>query len=153
LLDMLRIPADTFRLFVTSGVINARFGTLVAAVHTLTVAVLGTCAVTGTLRLDVRKMLRFGLVTALLTAGIVGGTRVLLQAELNRPYNMDAVLASMQMLRDRGPARVFKRGEAVPPLPAVATTVLERVRKRGALRVGYFDDSLPYAFFNQRSEL
>ena len=28
LLDMLRIPADTFRLFLTSGVVNARFGTL-----------------------------------------------------------------------------------------------------------------------------
>ncbi len=50
LLDLLRIPADTFRLFVTTGVVNARFGTLVAAVHTLAVALLGTCAVAGALR-------------------------------------------------------------------------------------------------------
>ena len=49
LLDLFRIPADTFQLFVT-GVVNARFGTLVAAVHTLAIAVLGTCAVTGTLQ-------------------------------------------------------------------------------------------------------
>ena len=60
LLDMLRIPADTFQLFVTSGIVNARFGTLVAAVHTVAVAVLGTCAVTGALRFDARKLLRFG---------------------------------------------------------------------------------------------
>ncbi len=44
LLDMLRLPSDAFRLFVTSGLVNARFGTLVAAVHTLVVAILGTCA-------------------------------------------------------------------------------------------------------------
>ncbi|TDI46453.1 MAG: hypothetical protein E2P02_05010 [Acidobacteria bacterium] len=33
LLDLFRIPADMFELFVASGVINARFGTLVAAMH------------------------------------------------------------------------------------------------------------------------
>ena len=63
LLDLFRIPADTFRLFVASGIVNARFGTLVAAVHTLAIAVLGTCAVTGTLRVDARKLVRFAIVT------------------------------------------------------------------------------------------
>ena len=56
LLDMLHVPADTFQLFVTSGIVNARFGTLVAAVHTVTIALLGTCAVTGALRFDARKI-------------------------------------------------------------------------------------------------
>ena len=44
LLDLFRIPADTFQLFLATGVVNARFGTLLAAVHTLTVALLGACA-------------------------------------------------------------------------------------------------------------
>ena len=68
LLDLLRIPADTFRLFVTSAIVNARFGTLLAAVHTLAIAVLGTCAVTGTLAFNGRKLLRFAIITTLLTA-------------------------------------------------------------------------------------
>ena len=38
LLDLFRIPADTFQLFVATGVINSRFGTLTAAVHTIVVA-------------------------------------------------------------------------------------------------------------------
>ena len=45
LLDLFRIPADTFQLFLATGVINSRFGTLVAAMHTLTVALLGACAI------------------------------------------------------------------------------------------------------------
>ena len=49
LLDTFRIPADTFQLFLASGVVNSRFGTLVAAMHTLTVALLGTCAMIGAL--------------------------------------------------------------------------------------------------------
>ena len=47
MLDLLRIPADTFRLFVGSAIVNARFGTLLAAVHTVAVAVIGTCAMKG----------------------------------------------------------------------------------------------------------
>ena len=56
LLDLFRIPADTFQLFLASGVVNARFGTLMAAVHTLAMALLGTCAVTGRLRVQPRPV-------------------------------------------------------------------------------------------------
>jgi Na+/H+-dicarboxylate symporter/ABC-type amino acid transport substrate-binding protein len=153
LLDLFRIPADTFQLFVASGVVNARFGTLVAAVHTLVVAVLGTCAVSGALAIDSRKLIRFGLATLILTTGTVGGIRFLLQEGLVTPYEKDRVLAGMQLSRDRGEARVFDAPDHAPSMPAVTTSVLDRVRERGVLRVGYFDDSLPYAFVNQRGDL
>ena len=153
LLDLLHIPADTFRLFVTSGIVNARFGTLVAAMHTLAVAVLGTCAVTGTLTLNPRKIGRFVLVTAIATLAVVGGTRVLLRDFTTHAYDQDLRLTSMGMLRDRGTARVFRSLAEATPLPVVKTSVLDRVRDRGILRVGYFDDSLPYVFFNVRGEL
>jgi len=153
LLDLFRIPSDTFRLFVTSAIVNARFGTLVAAVHTISMAVLGTCAVTGTLKIDGRKLLRFGVITAVLTTAVVSGSRLVLQFALNRPYDKDITLTGMGMLRDRGTAQVFKDQQDVLPLPAATTTVLDRVRRRGALRVGYFEDSLPYVFLNSRGEL
>jgi ABC-type amino acid transport substrate-binding protein len=153
LLDLLRIPADTFRLFVTSGIVNARFGTVLAAVHTLAIAVLGTCAVTRTLTFDGRKLLRFAIATGLSTIAIVGGTRVLLRVGLERPHDSEALVSGMRPLRDRGGTRVFDRREDAPPLPAVTTSVLNRVRDRGILRVGYFDDSLPYVFRNRHGEL
>jgi len=153
LLDMLRIPADTFQLFLTSGVINARFGTLVAAVHTVTVALISACAVSGRLRLDARKLARFGAVTAALLAATVGGLHVLLAYELKTPYDKDQILANMEATRDRGRARVFRPGDAVPPLPAVTTSVADRVRARKAIRIGYFEDSLPYVFVNVKGDL
>ena len=54
LLDLFRIPADTFQLFLATGVINSRVGTLVAAMHTVTVALLGACAIGGMLRFERR---------------------------------------------------------------------------------------------------
>jgi len=47
LLDLFRIPSDTFQLFLATGVVNSRVGSLVAAVHTVVVALLVSCAVTG----------------------------------------------------------------------------------------------------------
>jgi Na+/H+-dicarboxylate symporter/ABC-type amino acid transport substrate-binding protein len=153
LLNLLRIPTDTLRLFVTSGILNARFGTLVAAMHTLAVAVLATCSANGTLTMDARKIGRFVAITIIATLAVVGSTRVLLRGAMNRPYDKDVMLTGMGMLHDRGSAQVFQNAHDAPPLPAVTTSVLDRVRSRGTLRIGYFDDSLPYVFTNVRGEL
>jgi ABC-type amino acid transport substrate-binding protein len=40
-----------------------------------------------------------------------------------------------------------------PPLPRSGATLLEAVRARGRLRVGYLDDQMPYSYFNARGEL
>src|SRR4030095_3810353 len=101
------IPADTFRLFITSAIVNARFGTLLAAVHTLALAVLGTCAVTRPLTFDGRKLLRFAVITVLLTIAVVGATGLLLRLPVQRSGDQEAVLSGMTPLRDRGSARVF----------------------------------------------
>jgi len=57
----------------------------------------------------------------------------------------------MEPTRDRGPMRVF--GDDAPPLPPPATSVLDRIRTRRAIRIGYFDDSLPFAFVNRQGAL
>src|SRR5260221_1703916 len=99
-------PTHAFHLFVASGIIHERFGTLLAAVHTLAVAVLGICAVNGTMALSVRKVARFAIVTVLLTAGVLGGARVLLRTLLSHPYTKDMALTGIELLHNRGSASV-----------------------------------------------
>ena len=151
LLDMFRIPADTFQLYLATGVVSARFGTLLSAVHTLAVAILGSCAVAGVLHVNTGRLLRFVGTTFLLGVVLLGGTRLLVGRFAGQPYEQHKVLASMETLRDRGDAVVY-RG-AAPPLGAPAGSVLDRVRERGHLRVGYFEDSLPFVFTNARGNL
>ena len=151
LLDMFRIPADTFQLFLTTGVVNSRFGTVLSAVHTLVVAIVGTCAVVGIIRFDARKLLRFAVTTAVLTAATIAGTRLLVTRLAGQTYDKDKVIAGMQVLRDRGPVRVYTT--PAPPLPPLTGSLLDRVRQRRMLRVGYLPDSLPYAFTNTAGDL
>ena len=100
LLDTFRVPADTFQLFLATGIVNARFGTLVAAVHTLT--------------LEPARHLRHrrpasgqwtrnccatAIVTATLAVAIVASTRVVAARVVGGSYNLDQALMTMGMLR------------------------------------------------------
>jgi Na+/H+-dicarboxylate symporter len=151
LLDLFRIPADTFQLFLATGVINSRFGTLVAAMHTLTVALLGTCAIAGMVRIERRAVLRYVAITAVLAIAVLGGTRALFAGLLRPAYTRDQVLAGMHLLRQPAPATVH----SVMPADARPHTrpILEAVRERGVLRVGYMPDALPFSFFNAKGDL
>jgi Na+/H+-dicarboxylate symporter len=155
LLDLFRIPADTFQLFLASGVINSRFGTLVAAMHTLAVALLGTCAMAGALRLERRRVVRYAVITAVLTAGFIGGGRMLFGRAMYQEYSKDKVLAGMHLMRDQARAVVHKGPAGTGTRSAVseAGPRLDIIRRRGVLTVGYMPDSLPFAFFNAAGDL
>ena len=149
LLDVFRIPADTFQLFIATGVINSRFGALVAAVHTVAVALLGSAAIAGTLRFDARRLMRYAITTALLTTVILGGLRLTFRTVLAHEFRGADVVYGMTNLLDAEPARVV---EAAPPTPEPPPT-LERIRASGTLRVGFMESRLPFAFRNARQEL
>jgi Na+/H+-dicarboxylate symporter/ABC-type amino acid transport substrate-binding protein len=150
LLDLFRIPADTFQLFLATGVINARVGSLVAAVHTLTVALLVSCAVTGHLRWRRGPLLWYAGVTAVLVIVVLGGTRLLFATGLSSEYSKDKVLASMRLLRDPVDATVARTES---PAPVTDLPPLETIEARKVLRVGYVTEALPFAFFNERGDL
>jgi Na+/H+-dicarboxylate symporter/ABC-type amino acid transport substrate-binding protein len=152
LLDLFRIPHDTFQLFLATGVVNARVGSAVAAMHTLVVAILGSFALAGLLRIDRRRLVRYLAVTAVLTVGTLGGLRLLFAFAFEQAYTKDEVLAAMQ--RIRGGVEAVVRREAVPPLAEPREgSLLARIRARAVLRVGYTPDNPPYSFFNARGEL
>ena len=112
LLDLFRVPADTFQLFIASGIVNSRFGTLVAAMHTVVMALLGTCAATGGLRWRPLALARYALTTVALTLLVIGGIRLLAARGLVPVYTGGDVLAAMTV-EPRAGAIVL--GQAVPP--------------------------------------
>lgn len=149
LLDAFRIPADTFQLFVATGVINSRFGALVAAVHTITVALLGSAAIAGTLRFDSRRVVRYLVTTVALTTVILGGLRLAFQTALSPEFGGTETVYSMANLLDPAPARVVE----APAASADLQPTLEHIRASGVLRVAFQEGRLPFAFRNGRQEL
>ena len=152
LLDLFGIPADTFHLFQVTSVVNARFGTLVAGSHTIAVALLGTWALAGGWHVDARRVGRYVAITALLGVFTVVGVQTLLARTLSNEYDRDKVIAKMQLLTTRDRAVEYRRSADVPADTNTAPA-LDRIRQRGAMRVGYLPDSLPFVYENAAGRL
>ena len=155
LLDVVQIPADTFQLYLTTGVINARFGTLTSAMYMVTLALAGSYALAGNLRLSPARILRYVLVTAGLTVATLTATGGLLRILGAGTYDEDRVVEGMKLLRPATvKASVLRQAPTEPlPLPKDSPSVLEAIRARGRMRVGYVDGAMPYSYFNSRGEL
>ena len=99
LLDFARVPADTFQLFVATGVLNSRFGTLAAAIAH------GRPRPGGHLRAERppapvgARVLRYVLVTAGLTAATLAGLAVALRALGGGTYEGARLASEMGLLR------------------------------------------------------
>jgi len=154
LLDLFRIPSDTFQLFLATSVVNSRFGTLLAAMHTVAVAILGTWAMAGAIRIDARRLTRYAIVTLTLTVGTVGGVRALVGQMIGKGYEGNQILGRMR-LGGGGPVPTIAQAPAVdaPAATASARPVLDEMRARRALRAGFLPDSLPFAYRNAAGEI
>jgi len=149
LLDLFRIPADTFQLFVATSVINSRFGTLTAAVHTIVVALVGSAAVAGTMKIEARKMIRYLVITGVLTIAVVGGLRVVFRTWLPHEFKGHEIVYGMTNLLEHDPTVVVPQ---FPPEDA-SGPMLDTIRSRGTLRVGLVVPRLPFVFRNGRGDL
>ena len=153
LLDLVRVPADLFQLFVVSGVLNSRFGAMASAMHTLVVARARHLPGHRPRRLRRRELLRYLLVSALLVAAAVLGTRGILARVLPDPRGGAELLAASRRARPLAPATLLR----TPPAPPSRARSAERASRRscasGRLRVGFDDDRSPWAYVNAKGEV
>jgi Na+/H+-dicarboxylate symporter/ABC-type amino acid transport substrate-binding protein len=154
LLDLFRIPADTFQLFLATGVINSRFGTLVAGVHTVAVGLLGSAAIAGRLDFNLRRLLRFFVSTAVLSAAIILGLRAGFATFLDAAADGRDVVNALQPIASPlvDDAQVRRPADGPDAALPAQNGVLAAIYDRQTLRVGV-GDTMPYAFRNDRGQL
>jgi Na+/H+-dicarboxylate symporter/ABC-type amino acid transport substrate-binding protein len=152
LFDLLRLPADLFQVFLTVDVIGSRFGTLLAGMHIIAIALIGTYALCGSVRIRPAPLLRLVLVTSALAGAGLTAVRAFYTWGYVAPYTKAQILSGLQLSEAPPPRRVFREpppDEAAQPVPLGP----DRIKQRGALRVCYTPDEYPLAFFNAAGEL
>ena len=152
LLDMLRIPADMFELFLVSTLVNTRFSTLVAAMHVVFLGVAGTAAITGHLKFNLPKLIRFGVITLGLTVLMVIGGRLYLGWVVDANANTEQIVRSMKLQGVIVSARVYRERPKLE-LPKAGAPRMPAILKRKSVRIGYIPDRVPYSYFNEDNEL
>jgi Na+/H+-dicarboxylate symporter/ABC-type amino acid transport substrate-binding protein len=152
LLDLLRVPADMFQLFVAVGFVNFRFTTLAAVMHTLVLSILSWAAVTGRMHLRVALLVRYLVVSALLLVLVLGGARIFFAATLEGAYSDYELITERAPMIEADPATILSELPPISPHEDLSVPVLERVARRGVLRVGY-NEMIPLAYTNESGEL
>jgi ABC-type amino acid transport substrate-binding protein len=103
------------------------------------------------------KKIAAALVASLLVvACCLLSVKVGLHYAVQNVYHEDLVLLSME-IPDQVPAKILRSPPDLKEGPqdsgAETGEILQRIKQRGGLRVGYNPEALPFAFFNQRGEL
>lgn len=150
MLDFFSLSSDLFQLYVLGSVVTGRFGTVLAALHGVVLCLLGVTAVMGKLRL--RALLRVCAIDIAVTAAALFALGLLFNWAIPYAYTGEETFVSMPLLGKPVSARQV---EELTPLPDQDRTRsrLAVIRERGALRVGYLPDRLPYAFRSSSGEV
>jgi ABC-type amino acid transport substrate-binding protein len=151
LLDLFRIPADVFQLFVTIDLLTGRFATLLAAAHTLVLGVLAGFLIAGKSTFRWRGLVRFCAWTALALILPILGTRLLFTYAVDPQYTGYREFVELELMFEPARSRVLER--LPEPLPDGGGDRLDVIRRRGTMRVGYFSDALPFVFRNASGTL
>jgi ABC-type amino acid transport substrate-binding protein len=150
LLDLFHVPSDLFNLFVATSVVNARFGTLLAAMHGFSLALLVTCALTGRLSFSPARLVRFAALSALLVAGTTLAVHGLLRVLVDTRYQRDRVFEQMSLRLPPSPSvRVYRAGEAIPARALPGGSRLHGILASEDLRICYpSEQTLPFSYFH-----
>ena len=153
MLDIMRIPSDMFQLFAATSVINSHFGTLLSAMFTITLTLLGAFSMSGLLRVQAMPLVRYLLITAMLLASVTVGLRVFFSLTMENTYDKDKIIAGMQLMSRLVPDTVHLMPPETPPALPAAGHRLQAILERRELRVCYWPDNLPFAYFNEAKDL
>jgi Na+/H+-dicarboxylate symporter/ABC-type amino acid transport substrate-binding protein len=151
LLNLTRLPTDLFELFTISSIVNTRFGAMTAAAHTAALSVLVAAAMLHEFTISARRLIRFVLMTSALFAAFIVGTRAVFTWWLPpAPSGLEA-LAPFALR----PPLVQAAMVPVPTgnLPHEPGRRLQEIKQHRLMRVGYFPDSVPWAFVNAKGEV
>lgn len=153
LLDLMRVPADFFQLFLPVDTVTGRFGTLLATMHTIVQALLTAAAITGAIRLRLAALVRYGAVSLVLAFAVLFGARLYFEHVVPQEYRGYRQIAQMDLAINRADTKLLNPEGVEPLSPAGMRARLATILSRGSLRVGYPTKRLPWAFQNAEGRL
>ncbi|MEP5764299.1 MAG: cation:dicarboxylase symporter family transporter [Halieaceae bacterium] len=153
LLDLLQIPADMMELFVMSTVYTDRIRVVLGAMHLLTLTIIAVSIKRGVFHIDLRRLLQVSMASLAAVVVSLLLLRGYLDYAMAESYRGDQDLIAISWRDQPASARVWY--DSLPPeeLAVASRGRLQIIEQRETLRVGYLDDSLPFAYRNDSGEV
>ncbi len=142
LLDLFKLPNDVFQLFILSSIWTDRIRVVLGALHLYTITIIAIAFVQGMFKINVKKLVLtfvlgiFALVILNLPLKYVVGD------SFQKAFNKYESFVHMDFN--------FKKAKLVHKSNIVKVPYsFSEIQRRGWIRVGYFNDALPYVYNNE----
>ena len=153
MLDSLQVPIDMFQLFLVTGVVVGRFGAMLAALHIIVLSVIGTLAICGHLKITLRSITRYLLLSSIAVFLLLAGLRFYFHLFVPAPPPRSEVIQNVEVPESRVNTSVLAAAPVPPMVAADSGQRLQQILERGELRVGYRPKNLPCTFLTDKQRV
>lgn len=152
-LNLLNIPQETFQLFVVSTVITDRIRVVLGAFHLITLTLLTISASQGFLKFKKKKLIKSLVVISTIGIMSIFGMNILLKKSMQNIPTNEEIINSFTLISHEQPYEILNVAKKNPHKKWRGENILSRIKRRGILRVGFYENSMPFTFYNKDSVL
>jgi proton glutamate symport protein len=164
LLNLMRLPADAYNLYISSGILRQAFVAPLSVISIFSFTAITIALTTDRARFRWKRAAMSLAVVILLAALLIAGLHAGFTALLAGTYHGGDQISRIELPLDPGGNRldwvvnttVYLHREDVPAIAPPAPgrrDEIRQIRERGVLRVGYNSNNVPFVFFNDKREL
>ena len=160
ILDLMRLPADAMQLYLISNPFHVYFTSALTCMSMLSLSTIVTAFLTGLGGLRVRRaLISLAIVIVVLSAAVLGLRLGFTSLLGDSPQGGETIVHLKIPPEARGAGietTIYRNYSDVPPIqdtsPAGAS-LLQKIKSRDVVRVGYIPDRMPLAYFNGDGDL
>ncbi|MCK8044644.1 cation:dicarboxylase symporter family transporter [Shewanella sp. 1CM18E] len=152
MLDLVKLPADLFQLFVMSGFITGKFNSIAAVMNLFVLTLLTASLFQKSLKLRPPQLLKMGIGIGASVVVTLLVCRVGMGMFIHSPEITSGVIANMQVA-DKVPTKVKRQFPVIGQTPATPIRSVQDIRDAGTLRVGYIPSNVPFSYYNNAGQL
>ncbi|MEN8136963.1 MAG: cation:dicarboxylase symporter family transporter [Bacteroidota bacterium] len=153
MLDVMNIPGDIFNLFVISSVYIDRIRVVLGSMHLITIVILTGAMTYGFFNLKKRKL------TIAIASTVIGAfvlfipINIYLNYALEGAYTKDRVIADMDLLTYEIKSSLLEDPAPIYPRLRRGKSRIERIKEREKIRIGFYEDAMPFSYFNLKGDI
>lgn len=153
LLDLMHIPHDIFQLYLAVGIYTTRLGDALRSIYLFSFAILAAASLSGTLKIQWKRFISYSLLWTCIAGIVIAGIHTVLNYTFKDLYQSKAMIADRQLLFPDVPYTILKKSTPNPVTIKPGETRIDRIRRRGVIRLGFDGKRLPFSYFNEQNQL
>jgi len=153
MLDIMKIPADIFNLFIVSSVYIDRVRVVLGAMHLITFVLITGAMTYGLFKFNIRK---FGIAISSTLLGVVllfVPLSYYLGYVFDGAYTKDRLIVDMDLLSYEVKSTLLENPKRIYPRLRRGQSRLDRIKKRKKIRIGFYETAMPFAYYNIKGDI